>query len=182
MHIICPPKFGISFFFDYFFWDGCNTLEKWKAKVMQNFWGQINCIMGDVYVPNRFCLSCLQLFRERFRKNVHATIPKGIGMLSNLLLLFCFSTRRYVHDLSRLPFFQISLKNSELKTTHNTFRGCRVHFIPQPCTAWNRDFLWQLFVSLFKRRCCVMKGSCRGIMQLGKIDSEIKLYLSAWLL
>ena len=136
MHIICPPKFGISFFFDYFFWDGCNTLEKWKAKVMQNFWGQINCIMGDVYVPNRFCLSCLQLFRERFRKNVHATIPKGIGMLSNLLLLFCFSTRRYVHDLSRLPFFQISLKNSELKTTHNTFPACRVHFIWQPCTAW----------------------------------------------
>ena len=81
-----------------------------------------------------------------------------------------------------LPFFQISLKNSELKTTHDTFRGCRVHFIRQPCTAWNRDFLWQLFVSLFKRRCCVMKGSCRGIMQLGKIDSEIKLYLSAWLL
>ena len=26
----------------------------------------------------------------------------------------------------------ISLKNSELKTTHNTFRGCRVHFIRQP--------------------------------------------------
>ena len=26
----------------------------------------------------------------------------------------------------------ISLKNCELKTTHNTFRGCRVHFIRQP--------------------------------------------------
>ena len=83
-----------------------------------------------------------------------------------------------------LPFFQMSLRNSELKATHNTFRGCRVHFIGQPfskylykCTAWNRDFLWQLFVSLFKRRCCVMKGSYRGIMQFGQIDSEIKLYL-----
>ena len=31
-----------------------------------------------------------------------------------------------------MPLFQISLKNSELKTTHNTFRGCRVHFIWQP--------------------------------------------------
>ena len=27
---------------------------------------------------------------------------------------------------------QISLKNSELKTTHNTFRDCRVHFFRQP--------------------------------------------------
>ena len=24
------------------------------------------------------------------------------------------------------------LKNSELKTTHNTFRDCRVHFFQQP--------------------------------------------------
>ena len=28
--------------------------------------------------------------------------------------------------------FQISLKNSELKTTHNTFQDCRVHFSWQP--------------------------------------------------
>ena len=27
-----------------------------------------------------------------------------------------------------MRFFQISLKKSELKTTHNTFRDCRVHF------------------------------------------------------
>ena len=32
-----------------------------------------------------------------------------------------------------VPFFQISLKkNRELKTTHNAFRNCRVHFFPQP--------------------------------------------------
>ena len=30
------------------------------------------------------------------------------------------------------PFLQISLKNSELKTTHNTFPDCRVHFFRQP--------------------------------------------------
>ena len=29
-------------------------------------------------------------------------------------------------------FFQISLKNSELKTTHNVFRDCRVQFFRQP--------------------------------------------------
>ena len=32
---------------------------------------------------------------------------------------------------SGVPLFQISLKNSELKTTHNTFQDCRVHFFQQ---------------------------------------------------
>ena len=57
MHLICPPKFCISFVFN-FSWDGCNTQEKWKTKVKQNFGGagvggggQIRCIMGgDVEV------------------------------------------------------------------------------------------------------------------------------------
>ena len=31
-----------------------------------------------------------------------------------------------------VPFFQISLKSSEFKTTHATFRDCRVHFFRQP--------------------------------------------------
>ena len=31
-----------------------------------------------------------------------------------------------------MPFFQNSLKNSDLKTAHNTFRDCRVHFFRQP--------------------------------------------------
>ena len=31
-----------------------------------------------------------------------------------------------------LPFFRISLRNSELKTTHSTLRFCREHFIRQP--------------------------------------------------
>ena len=30
MHLICPPKFWISIIFN-FFWDSCNTEEKWKA-------------------------------------------------------------------------------------------------------------------------------------------------------
>ena len=36
-------------------------------------------------------------------------------------------------------FFQISLKNSELKTSHNTYQDCRVHFFGQP-------FLRQLYI------------------------------------
>ena len=31
-----------------------------------------------------------------------------------------------------VPFFQISLRTSALKSTHNTFRDCRVHFFRQP--------------------------------------------------
>ena len=36
-----------------------------------------------------------------------------------------------------VPFFQISLMNSELKTTHNTFRDCRVIFFRQPSSKSN---------------------------------------------
>ena len=41
--------------------------------------------------------------------------------LSNLLYLLSFSTRNHV-TMASWSFIQISLKNSELKTTHNTFR------------------------------------------------------------
>ena len=41
MHLSCPPKFCISIVFN-LSWDGCNTQEKWKTKVMQNFGGQID--------------------------------------------------------------------------------------------------------------------------------------------
>ena len=37
MHLICPPKFCVSIVFN-FSWDGCNTREKWKTKVMQCWW------------------------------------------------------------------------------------------------------------------------------------------------
>ena len=37
---------------------------------------------------------------------------------------------------SLVPFFQVSSKNSELKTTHNPFRDCRVHFFRQPFSKW----------------------------------------------
>ena len=40
-------------------------------------------------------------------------------------------SQTHFHGLS-CQFFQISLKNSELKTTHNAFQDCRVHFFRQP--------------------------------------------------
>ena len=53
MRLLCPPKLSISTILNWS-WDGCNIQEKWKTtwKVMQNFGGQIRCIMGDVQVAN----------------------------------------------------------------------------------------------------------------------------------
>ena len=53
MHLIWPPKFCISIIFN-FSWDGCNIQKKWKTAwtVLQNFGGQIRCIMEDVQVTN----------------------------------------------------------------------------------------------------------------------------------
>ena len=52
MHFISPPKFCISIVFN-FSWDGCNTQEKWKTMLMQNFGRQKWCIMRDVKVAYR---------------------------------------------------------------------------------------------------------------------------------
>ena len=43
MHLVCPPppkkkKNCIIIVFN-FSWDNCNSQEKWKTKVFQNFWG-----------------------------------------------------------------------------------------------------------------------------------------------
>ena len=46
--------------------------------------------------------------------------------------LLSFNTRRHTSMASSAILSKISLKNSELKTTHNTLRDCRVHFFRQP--------------------------------------------------
>jgi len=69
--------------------------------------------------------------RKVVGKNVYTTIPKGnMGydlllklQLSKLLLLLSFSTCKHIRQCPLLSFFQTSLENSELKTTHNTFVG-----------------------------------------------------------
>ena len=50
--IVTPKTFCISIVVN-FSWDGCNTKEKRKTKVMQNFGKQIRCIMGDLQVVNK---------------------------------------------------------------------------------------------------------------------------------
>ena len=97
----------------------------------------------------RFENSCLansprvySYFEKGCRKNVHATIPKGnVGYDQYTVPNDC-SCRTYfccfplaLANICPWPlarFFQISLENRADKTTHNTFRDCRVHFFRQP--------------------------------------------------
>ena len=70
---------------------------------------------------------------------MHATIPKGnMGYDqytvpdTSCLTYFCCFPLAHVNirpwPLVRVSFFQISFKNSELKTIHNVFRDYRVHY------------------------------------------------------
>ena len=71
-------------------------------------------------------------------KNVQATIPKGNMGYDQYTVPDDCSCRTYfccfplalanIRPWPLVSFFQTSLKNSEFKTTHNTFRDCRVHF------------------------------------------------------
>ena len=50
--------------------------------------------------------------------------------VESTFVAFLQHSQTHFHSLS-YRFFQISLKNSELKTIHNAFRDCRVHFCRQ---------------------------------------------------
>ena len=49
------------------------------------------------------------------------TIPHSVAIEPTVLVFFLALAN--VRQWPLVPFFQISLKNSELKNTHNTFRG-----------------------------------------------------------
>ena len=92
--------------------------------------------------------------RKVVGKNVHATIPKdNMGYVQYTVpdtgvLLLSFSTRRFMSTASP-SILSNSLKNSELKTTHNTFRGCRVPFLGKMCTRQSRKVIWDMINTLF---------------------------------
>ena len=76
--------------------------------------------------------------RKVVGRNAHATIPKGNMGYDQCTVRNDWSCRTYfccfplvltnICLWPPVPFFQISLKNSALKATHNTFPDCRVHF------------------------------------------------------
>ena len=65
-----PPKFYISIVFN-FSWDGCNTQEKWKTKVMQTFGEQIKCMMGNVKVAHKYGPKFDKTFTHAIYKGSH---------------------------------------------------------------------------------------------------------------
>ena len=76
-------------------------------------------------------IGLLQGFNSKFPTSIPT--PFICGVPPGLKLHFCFPlTLADIHPCPLVPSFQISLKNSELKTTHNTYRDCRVHFFGQP--------------------------------------------------
>ena len=86
----------------------------------------------------RLCLKVVTLtllytaiLRKVVGRNVHVRQSRKV-IWDNKLLLF-FSIRKHTSMASRDRAIRSNfLKNSELKTTHNTFRDCRVHFFQQP--------------------------------------------------
>ena len=57
------------------------------------------------------------------------TVPDTVAVEPTFVLSLALAN---IPPWPLVPFPQISLKKSELKTTHNTFRDCRVHFFRQP--------------------------------------------------
>ena len=66
------------------------------------------------------------------RQNVHTTIPKNNMEYEDVAVEPTFFrlplALAKIRPLPIKPFFQIPLKKNVLKTTHNNFRDCRVHF------------------------------------------------------
>ena len=85
----------------------------------------------------------IQLFRERLSEKMCTRQPRKViwNMINILFLTSCSCRTDFccfplalanICPWPLVPFFQISLENSADKTTHNTFRDCRVHFFRQP--------------------------------------------------
>ena len=74
IHLICPPKFCISTVFN-FSWNGCNTQEKRKTKVMQNVFGANRVHYGKcgsgvyyIFLKKLVCLRLRPFFMRFFPK------------------------------------------------------------------------------------------------------------------
>ena len=93
------------------------------------------------FTPHK-CPWRIQLLRERLsakmctrrsRKVMRDMINTLFQTVAVKIFFCCFPlARANTRPWPLVPFFQISLKNSELKTTYNTCRDCRVHFFRQP--------------------------------------------------
>ena len=98
--------------------------------------------MLQIKFPPHKCPWRIQLLRERLSAKMGTRWSrKVIGIWSihcsrhcscqNVFCCFPLA-RANIRRWPLVQFFQISLRNIELKTIHNTFRDCRVHFFRQP--------------------------------------------------
>ena len=90
----------------------------------------------------RYFSAVYSYFEKGCRKKAHATISKGnMGYdhytvsdtvaVEPTFAASLWHSETYALGLS-CHSFKISMKNSDLKTIHKTFRDCRVHFFRQP--------------------------------------------------
>ena len=94
--------------------------------------------------PDLCDLGFYSYFEKGCRKNVHVTIPKcNMGYdqytVPDTLAVEPTFVATYVHGLS-CHFFKFLWRTLNFKTTHNTFRDCRVHFFRQPFSKYLYTF------------------------------------------
>ena len=73
---------------------------------------------------------CTRQFRKVIWDLINTLFLTTVAVEPTFVAFFQHSQTHF-HGLS-CQFFQISLKKRELKTTHNAFQDCRVHFSRQP--------------------------------------------------
>ena len=105
-HLPCTLKVSttlcISTVFN-FFWDGCNTQEKWKTKGMQNFGGQIRCIR--------------KMYKWLIQHLINMCLYGTLNWPKNLLKMYCFSFPIIFHKIffDFFDFFYISRSRAIIK-------------------------------------------------------------------
>ena len=89
MHLICPPNFAWTFVF-HLSWVLQLSQEKLKTMIMQNFEGQIRCIMGDVewHVAAMFSRNFEQKKTSRVLVSNLVKISKDFLFLISIFLKF----------------------------------------------------------------------------------------------
>ena len=104
-------------------------------------WRSLNSDLSTSYC--RLYLITYSYFEKRCRKKMCTWQPqKGNYGIWSIHCFWHWSCRSFfccfplavanICPWPLVPFFKISLKNSEYKTTHNTFRDCREQFFRQP--------------------------------------------------
>ena len=112
--------------------------------------------------PSFLLVSKVANFHSAYTAISRKVVGKVIWDMINTLFLttvpveptfvaFLQHSQTHFHGLS-YQFFQISLKNSELKTTQNAFRDCRVHFFRQSFSKQLYTHIHILYSSIANKR------------------------------